>query len=69
MCLELSLRDALSSALMAVESCSKGIFAVLPVHGKSPCFSQCCFSGVVGVDCALLVFASVDVEEFSECAF
>lgn len=69
MCLDLSFRDARSNALMAVETCSKGIFAVLPGHGKSPCFSRCCFSAVVGVDYAVLVFASFNVGKFLECAF
>ena len=68
MCLKLGLRDPCSNALMAVETCSKGIFGVLSGHGKGPCFSRCCFSAVVGVGCAVLVFASIDVGEFLECA-
>jgi hypothetical protein len=63
------LKGARSIGKMDVESCSKGILAVSVGHGKSPCFSQCCFSTVVGVDGGLLVFASVNVEEFLECAF
>jgi hypothetical protein len=69
MFLKLSLRDAHSNPLMAVETCSKGIFGVLFEHGKSPCFLRCCISAVVGVDWAVLVFASVNVGEFLECAF
>jgi hypothetical protein len=69
MCLNLSLRDARSNALMAVETCSKGNFGVLLGHGKSPCFLRCCFSAVVSVDCTVSVFASVDVGEFLERAF
>lgn len=57
------------NGLLEVETCSKGIFGLLFGHGKSPCFSRCCISAVVGVDCAVLVFASVDVGEFLECAF
>jgi hypothetical protein len=69
MCLKLSLRDVRYTALIAVKTCSKGIFGVLSGHGKSPCFLRCCFFAVVGVDCGVLVFASVDVGEFLECAF
>lgn len=69
MCLRLSFRDARSTALMALETCSKGIFELLFGHGKSPCFSRCSFSAVVGVDAAVSVFASVNVREFLECAF
>ena len=36
MCLRLSLSDACGNALMAVETCSKGVFGVLSGHGKSP---------------------------------
>jgi hypothetical protein len=68
MCLKRSLGDARNSALMAVETCSKGIFELLSGHGKSPCFSRCCFSALVGVDCAVSVFASINVGEFLECA-
>lgn len=57
------------NALMEVETCSKGIFGLLFGHGKSPCFSRCYFSAVVGVDSAVLVFASVNVGKFLECAF
>ena len=38
MFLELSLSDARSNALMAVETCSRNVFGVLSGHGKSPCF-------------------------------
>ena len=69
MCLKFSLSDARSFALMAVETCSKGIFGLLSVHGKSPCFLRCWFSVVFGVGYVVSVFASVNVEEFLECAF
>lgn len=57
------------SVFLEVETCSKGVFGVLSAHGKSPCFSRCCFSEVVGVDYAVLVFASVDYGNLLECAF
>ena len=62
-------KDARSVVLMAVGTCSKAILTLCSGHGKSPCFSRCCFSAVVGVDGSVLVFAYVDVEEFLECAF
>ena len=69
MCLKLSFKDARSNALMAVETCSKGVFGVLSGHGKSQCFSRCGIFAVVGVGYAVLVFASVNVGKFLECAF
>lgn len=63
------LKGSRGIALMAVETCSKGFFRLLSGHGKSPCFLRCCFSAVVGVDCAVSVFVSVDVENFLGCAF
>lgn len=69
MCHKLSPKDTRSNTLMAVETCSEGFLGVLSVHGKSPCFLRCCFSAVVGIGYAVLVFASVNVEEFLECAF
>ena len=68
MCLNLSLGDARSNALMAVETCSKGIFGLLSGHGKSPCFLRYGFSAVVGIGYAVSVFASVNVADFLECA-
>jgi len=62
-------KDARSIVLMAVGTCSKGILELSMRHGKSPCFSRCCFSTVFGVDGAVSVFASVNVEGFLECAF
>ena len=62
-------KDARSVVLMAVGTCSKAILTLCSGHGKSPCFSRCCFSEVFGVDDAVLVLASVDVEDFLECAF
>jgi len=61
--------DVRSIALMAVKTCSKAVLALSAGHGKSPCFSRYSVLAVVGVDGALLVFASVNVEEFLECAF
>ena len=69
MFLELSLSDARSNALIAVETCSRDVFGVLSGHGKSPCFSRCGIFAVVGVGYAVLVFASVNVGKFLECAF
>ncbi len=66
---ELSFTDARSIALMAVETCSKAIFALRVEHGKSPCFLRCAFLQLFGVDDAVSVFASVNVEEFLGCAF
>lgn len=60
--------DARSIALMAVETCSKALFAWVGRHGKSPCFSRCSFLKLVGVDYALLVLAVVDGDYFLECA-
>ena len=57
-----------SIVLMAVEACSKAILALSVGHGKSPCFSRCAVLKVVGVDGTVLVFASVDVGKFLECA-
>ena len=53
---------------LAVKSCSEAIFTPIDRHGKSPCFLRCHFSAVVGIDHAMLVFASVDVEKFLKCA-
>jgi hypothetical protein len=61
--------DVRSIALMAVKTCSKAILAPASGHGKSPCFSRCSILALVSVDCAGLVLASLDVEEFLECAF
>ena len=60
---------ACSIALMAVETCSNAILALTLRHGKSPCFSRYSVYAVVGVDYALLVLASLNVEENVECAF
>jgi hypothetical protein len=56
-------------ALMAVESCSKGILAPIAKHGKSPCFSQATFLQLVGPDYPLLILPCVNGAEFLECAF
>jgi hypothetical protein len=58
-----------SFALMAVETCSKGILALCLGHGKSPCFSRWHFLSLFGVDDAVPVFASADGANLLECAF
>jgi hypothetical protein len=60
---------ACSFAFLAVETCSKAILALFAGHGKSPCFLRCDFLRVLSVDDVLLVFASVHVDDFLECAF
>ena len=67
--MSLSCCSARSIVLMAVETCSKAISALCAGHGKSPCFLRCVFLQLFGVDDAVSVFASVDVEEFLGCAF
>jgi hypothetical protein len=62
-------KDARSIALMAAKPCSKAILALCFGHGKSPCFLRCVFLQLFGVDDAVSVFASVNVEDFLECAF
>ena len=52
--------DARSILKTDVEACSKGILAIAEGHGKSPCFSRCCFSMVFGVDGAVSVFVVVE---------
>jgi hypothetical protein len=54
---------------MAVESCSKALFAGTLRHGKSPCFSRCGVFALVDVDSASADFVAVDVKEILECAF
>lgn len=56
-------------ALMAVETCSKPLFAMDTRHGKSPCFSEVTFFQLVGPDYSLLILPCVDVGNFLECAF
>ena len=53
-----------SIMLMAVETCSKGFFAIASTHGKSPCFSRCRILNAVCVDERALVFGAVDGEFF-----
>ncbi|MGO8805641.1 MAG: hypothetical protein ACLQO7_03410 [Candidatus Bathyarchaeia archaeon] len=62
-------RYARSIDLTAVKTCSKALSTRSSRHGKSPCFSRCGILKIVSVDYPLLVLASVDVEEFLECAF
>ena len=62
-------KDVRSIALMAVETCSKGILALCVGHGKSPCFSQRGFLKLFGPDYPVLVLPFVDGQEFLECAF
>jgi hypothetical protein len=58
--------DARSIAEMAVESCSKALFAGAWRHGKSPCFSRCGVFALVDVDSASVDFAVADVKEILE---
>jgi len=58
-----------SIVLMAAETCSKAIFALVERHGKSPCFSEVTFLQLVGPDYPLLVLPSVDGAKCMECAF
>jgi hypothetical protein len=64
-----SLSDARSIGFLAVETCSKAVFALAVVHGKSPCFSRMGFLRLVGVGAPVLVLALVDVGVFLEYAF
>lgn len=52
-----------------VKTCSETVFGISTGHGKSPWFLRLCVLAIFGVDGAVSVFASVNVEEFSECAF
>ena len=61
--------DDRSIALTAVGSCSKGIFAPIARHGKSPCFSRCSLLLMAGVDGSLLVFDVMHGSKLLECAF
>jgi len=60
MCPKLCCKDTRIIDKMAVETCSKAIFALSVRHGKNPCFLRYDFLKVVDVDDALLVFSSVD---------
>lgn len=57
------------SSILAVKTCSNAISALCLGHGKSPCFSQVAFLGVVSPDYRLLILPSVDGAENMECAF
>jgi hypothetical protein len=54
---------------MSVKSCSKALLMSMRRHGKSPCFLQVDFLGLVGPDYPLLIFPFVDGAETLECAF
>jgi hypothetical protein len=58
--------DVNSIAETEVESCSKGVFARLAMHGKGPCFLRCGISAVVSVGYVVSVFAFVNVGKFLE---
>jgi len=62
-------KDVRSNAIMAVETCSKGISALCVGYGKSPCFSEVALLQLVGPDYPLLVLPCVDGQEFLGCAF
>ena len=51
---------------LAGKSCSKGIFAGIWRHGKSPCFLRCGVFALVDVDYAGLDFEVVDGKEILE---
>ena len=51
---------------LAGKSCSKGIFAGIWRHGKSPCFLRCGVFALIDVDSASADFADVDVKEILE---
>ena len=53
---------------MAVETCSKGTFALCLGHGKSPCFLQAAFLWLVGPDCRPLILPSIYGLKIVECA-
>jgi hypothetical protein len=55
-----SSRNARSNAFLDVETCSKGILAPARKHGKSPCFSRCHVSSLVGVDWRVYISLVVD---------
>ena len=61
--------DVSSISLMSVKTCSKAVLALSLGHGKSPCFSRRSVLKVVSVDYPPLVWASVNVGKFLECAF
>ncbi len=69
MCPSLRCKDTCSIVLIAVKTCSKAILALSSGHGESPCFLRCAVLKLFGADGTVLVFASVDVEGFLECAF
>jgi len=57
------------SALMSAKTCSKAISACCLGHGKSPCFSDVAFLGLVSPDYPLLVLPCVVEPEIMECAY
>ncbi len=57
------------SALMAVETCSKALFDISLMYGKSPCFLEVTFLHLVSPDHPLSILSCVDGQEFLECAF
>jgi hypothetical protein len=59
----------LKTAIMAVKTRSKGIFASIAKYGKSPCFLPVDFLSLVGPDYPLLILPCIDGAETLECAF
>jgi hypothetical protein len=53
---------------MSVKSCSKALLRSMRRHGKTPCFSQVAFLGLVDPDYPLLILPYVDGAENMECA-
>ena len=58
-----------SIALIAVETCSKGVLALCLGHGKSACFLGCAVLKAFAVDVLVLVFDVVHGCVFLKCAF
>lgn len=54
---------SISFALMAVKTCSKALLVSNPRHGKSPCFSEVAFLGLMGVAARALKLACINGSE------
>jgi hypothetical protein len=59
----------LLGAFLAVETCSKAIFALCQGYGKSPCFLEVAFLRLLGVDCPVLKVTCLNGAKTLECAF
>ena len=58
-----------TGVFLAVKTCSKALLALYRRHGKSPCFLEVAFLGLVSPDYPMLVLLCVDGEKSMECAF